>query len=85
MFIHRPEMLGVSDDTTYPGFTQLIIAKHRNGEVTDVNMRFLASEVRFVDENDGAKFEEPLSEENFKTYDSAIGPDSGFDNETSPF
>ncbi|MCF0173577.1 MAG: replicative DNA helicase [Bacteroidales bacterium] len=50
MFIHRPEFIGVEDpDHNYPGYTQLIIAKHRNGSVEDVEMRFIKSEVRFVD------------------------------------
>ena len=52
MFIHRPEFLGVQDDHSFPGETDLIIAKHRNGEVCDVKMRFLSSEVKFVDYND---------------------------------
>lgn len=52
MFIHRPEFAGVADEGDYPGKTDLIIAKHRNGEVCDVPMRFIASEVRFVDVND---------------------------------
>ena len=71
MFIHRPEKMGVEDENTYPGQTDLIIAKHRNGEVKDVRMRFLESEVRFVDENDGAAF--PLSEEdNYRYTDSSL-------------
>ena len=52
MFIHRPEFLGVQDDHGFPGETDLIIAKHRNGQVCDVKMRFLSSEVKFVDYND---------------------------------
>ena len=52
MFIHRPEFVGVQDDHGFPGETDLIIAKHRNGQVCDVKMRFLASEVKFVDYND---------------------------------
>jgi replicative DNA helicase len=52
MFIHRPEFVGVQDEGGFPGETDLIIAKHRNGEVCDVKMRFLASEVKFVDYND---------------------------------
>jgi len=52
MFIHRPEFMGVQDENDFPGRTELIIAKHRNGEVCDVTMRFLASEVKFVDYND---------------------------------
>ena len=59
MFIHRPEFLGVQDDHGFPGETDLIIAKHRNGQVCDVKMRFLSSEVKFVDYND-----HPYDEEN---------------------
>lgn len=51
MFIHRPEFFGTPEENSYPGQTQIIIAKHRNGEVGDVEMRFVASEVRFVDAN----------------------------------
>ncbi|MBQ0024258.1 MAG: replicative DNA helicase [Bacteroidales bacterium] len=58
MFIHRPEFVGVAQEGDYPGKTDLIIAKHRNGEVCDVPMRFLAEEVRFVDANDGPAYED---------------------------
>ena len=51
MFIHRPEFFGTAEADAYPGQTQLIIAKHRNGETGDVEMRFVASEVRFEDAN----------------------------------
>ena len=56
MFLHRPEYVGVQDEASFPGETDVIIAKHRNGEVCDVKMRFLASEVRFVDVNDGEAY-----------------------------
>ena len=59
MFIHRPEFVGVQDETTVPGDTDLIIAKHRNGAVCDVKMRFLKDEVKFVDYNDRS-FAEPV-------------------------
>lgn len=52
MFIHRPEYFGTQEENSYPGQTQIIIAKHRNGEVGDVEMRFVPSEVKFVDAND---------------------------------
>ena len=51
MFIHRPEFFGTAEADAYPGQTQIIIAKHRNGETGDVEMRFVASEVRFEDAN----------------------------------
>ena len=54
MFIHRPEFVRTQEEDGFPGETDLIIAKHRNGEVCDVKMRFLSSAVRFVDYNDAA-------------------------------
>ena len=58
MFIHRPEFMGTQDESGFPGETDLIIAKHRNGEVCDVKMRFLSAEVKFVDYND-RPYQEP--------------------------
>lgn len=52
MFIHRPDYYGMAEDPTQVGYTEIIIAKHRNGQVCDVPMRFRNSEVRFVDITD---------------------------------
>jgi len=74
MFIHRPEFVGTQEEGGFPGETDLIIAKHRNGEVRDVKMRFLSSEVKFVDYNDRpyAHDEQPA----YKTVESAtLRPD----------
>lgn len=52
MFIHRPEMLGVTqyeDGTPTIGMADIIIAKHRNGAVGDVRLRFEGKYARFVD------------------------------------
>ena len=50
MFIHRYDYQGLSDNPDDIGRTQIIIAKHRNGAIADVDMKFRADEVRFVDE-----------------------------------
>ena len=73
MFIHRPEVLGVAAEGSYPGQTELIIAKHRNGEVKDVKMRF-------VDENDGAAYDKEDYKYNY--VDSGIAPASELENDT---
>ena len=52
MFIHRPDYYGLASDSGPSGQTDIIIAKHRNGQVTDVPMRFRSSEVKFVDASD---------------------------------
>ncbi len=52
LFIHRLDYQGMAASAEEVGATQLIIAKHRNGEVCDIPLRFHHEEVRFVDESD---------------------------------
>ena len=35
-----------------PGLTDVIIAKHRNGATGEVQLKFIASQMKFVDRND---------------------------------
>ena len=49
LFIHRYDYQGLSDNPEDIGRTSLIVAKHRNGEIGEIEMMFRASEVRFVD------------------------------------
>ncbi len=54
-FIHRPEYYGINtteDGQPTAGMAEIIIAKHRNGAVTDVNLRFLKDQARFTDMDD---------------------------------
>ncbi len=51
-FIHRPEYYGIhQDENGMPtdGMAEIIIAKHRNGAVCDVNLRFIKEQARFLD------------------------------------
>ena len=52
VFIHRYDYQGLNEDPNDVGKTQIIIAKHRNGAIADVDMKFRADEVRFVDEQE---------------------------------
>ena len=52
IFIHRPEALGLSDDPGDREKTQIIIAKHRNGEVAEIDMLFKSERVKFVEPGD---------------------------------
>ena len=52
IFIHRRDYQGLSANAEDIGATQIIIAKHRNGEIADIEMKFRASEVKFVDMSD---------------------------------
>jgi len=52
IFVHRPDYLGLSESPEGKEFTQIIIAKHRNGAIADIPMRFKSEQVRFVEAND---------------------------------
>ena len=52
MFIHRPEYYGITQDAdgnSLIGVAEIIIAKHRNGSVGDVQLAFKASLAKFTD------------------------------------
>ena len=52
MFIHRPEYYGITQDgdgNSLIGVAEIIIAKHRNGSVGDVQLAFKASLAKFMD------------------------------------
>ncbi|MEG1612115.1 MAG: replicative DNA helicase, partial [Alistipes sp.] len=54
-FIHRPEYYGINQDENgmpTAGLAEIIIAKHRNGAVGDVNLRFMKDQARFADMDD---------------------------------
>ena len=52
LFIYRPEYYKIDtmeDNTPSAGMAELIIAKHRNGALEDVKMRFIAQFAQFAD------------------------------------
>ena len=49
IFIHRPEFVGLSEDPADREKAIIMIAKHRNGEVCDIEMKYKAGQVRFVE------------------------------------
>jgi len=52
IFIHRPDYIGLSEDPGDKEKTQIIIAKHRNGETCDIDMLFKSEQVKFVELDD---------------------------------
>lgn len=52
IFIHRPDFVGLSDNEADKEKTQIIIAKHRNGETRDVDMRYKGEQLKFVELDD---------------------------------
>ncbi|MDR1339188.1 MAG: replicative DNA helicase [Prevotellaceae bacterium] len=54
-FIHRPEYYGFTEDengNSLVGITEIILAKHRNGAVGEVKLRFRSEEAKFYDLED---------------------------------
>ena len=49
IFIHRPDFVGLSEDPADREKAIIVIAKHRNGEVCDIEMKYKAGQVRFVE------------------------------------
>ena len=79
LFIHRYDYQGLSDNPEDIGRTSLIIAKHRNGEIGEIDMMFRASEVRFVDMADslvGSISDMPVS--SAMNDDAPFGPHTDF-------
>lgn len=52
IFVHRPDFVGLSENPEDREKTQIIIAKHRNGEIGEFDMRFKSDQVKFVEMDD---------------------------------
>ena len=52
IFIHRPDYVGLSENLEDREKTQIIIAKHRNGETCDIDMVFKSNQIRFLEMDD---------------------------------
>jgi len=55
IFIHRPERFGLTEDSdgnSTIGMADILIAKHRNGAIGDVRLRFKAEQAKFTDVED---------------------------------
>ena len=50
VFLHRPGLLGLSDDPEELSRTEVIFAKNRNGQVGSVEMRYVGDLMKFEDE-----------------------------------
>ncbi len=96
IFIHRPEKYGLDDETTAHGLAHIIIAKHRNGAVTDVNLHFVESYAKFTELNEFESSDTTVYPSDSITYpskmnkkfkkDKDIPPNTSFENNDSvPF
>ena len=79
IFIHRYDYQGLSENPDDIGRTQIIIAKHRNGAIADIDMKFRADEVRFVDLSDSLVNQaDNLGVESAMNSDMPSYPDNGY-------
>lgn len=90
IFIHRPEYYGILTDENnrdMRGLAQIIIAKHRNGRVGDVYLRFEGDLIRFssaLDSNVNDAYQETFSSRINSSIDdplsgsAPVGDDGGF-------
>lgn len=72
-FIHRPEYYGLTvDEDGMPtqGLAEIIVAKHRNGAVDTVKLRFRKEQARFMDYD-----EDDMSMGGYTSIDSSLGND----------
>ncbi|RKD92785.1 replicative DNA helicase [Mangrovibacterium diazotrophicum] len=78
-FIHRPEYYGITEDengNSLIGVAEIIIAKHRNGSVGDVQLAFKKAQVKFCDLE--STIPEEIGGGNFgQTFSSKMNSDSG--------
>ena len=70
IFIHRPDFVGLSENEGDREKTQIIIAKHRNGETRDIDMLFKSERVKFVEVADtlyaeSAEYESGMNSQNY--------------------
>ena len=50
LFVHRPDAIGLGDTVEDKEYTEIIIAKNRNGQIDTIPMRFKGGQLRFVDQ-----------------------------------
>jgi replicative DNA helicase len=81
IFIHRPEKMGLTEDengNSTRGLAQIIIAKHRNGAVTDVNLKFREEFARFEEFNEDflPPLDDTLKGNNIASFESKMNSDN---------
>jgi len=96
LFIHRPEKYGIMTDAqgmSLKGIADIIIAKHRNGAVGEIQLRFISELTRFCDLESVSPFHSDTSTGELvtQTFSSKLNDepvpalDSGFDDSARVF
>lgn len=86
LFIHRPEYYKITEDkqgNSLLGLAEIIIAKHRNGAVGDVRLRFKSELAKFM--NQGNEFESSFSTDGEAVvHESKFNSESDFESQVAP-
>ena len=80
IFLNRPEYHGLTQDesgNSTKGLAEIIIAKHRNGALEDINLTFIDRFVKFIE------MEDNLSQSSIKPVFGSLRPSNDFDNRPS--
>lgn len=72
IFIHRPDFVGLGENPEDKEKTQIIIAKHRNGETGEIDMIFKSEQIRFMEVSDALDFQASQ----YRTVDSGMNSDT---------
>jgi replicative DNA helicase len=78
IFIHRPEYYGLDTDAegnSLKGIAELIVAKHRNGPVGDVQLKFIREYAKFMDMEGGVDIIEDENGNSLVKFQSRLNKD----------
>lgn len=81
LFIHRPDYYGITEDAvgnSLLGLAEIIVAKHRNGSVGDIQLKFIKEFTRFTDVEES--FSTPSEEPGGVTYSSKMNSEPSNEN-----
>ena len=53
LFVHRPDAIGMGDTVDDKEYTEILVAKNRNGQIGTIPMKFKGDQLRFVEDSDG--------------------------------
>jgi replicative DNA helicase len=81
-FIHRPEKYGILEDDegrSTIGLAEIIVAKHRNGPIGDIKLRFRDTIAKFVDYEETEALDDNIDMKPIITLGSRMNQDLGAD------
>ena len=79
IFIHRPEYYGLDVDdegNSLKGIAEIIVAKHRNGAVGDIQLKFIREYAKFTDLEESVPIFEDENGNSTATFQSRINIDN---------